>query len=158
MKRFKKLSVVLVVMVLVFSLIACSPKTTDESDKDLGQVQEDDTQNDDVDSEEDLEEPLDEDTDPLDLMIESSDYISKIKLIKKGEDSKEIKILDNIKNPLSSTELPALENLEENRAYIVFMKDLDGKVVLTDEENGVILLEGDNHELFDKIHQQLHNH
>lgn len=89
-------------------------------------------------------------------MIESSDYISKIKLIKKGQDSTEVKILDNIKANLSQKDFPELTNLELNRAYVVFLKDADSSVVLTDEKDGLILLEGDNHELFEKINNHIH--
>lgn len=160
MKRFKSLSVVLIVLVLVLSLMACNSKDTNDPNKDLGQVEEEviEDENDLEDKvEEEAEEPLEEAIDPIDQVIDSSDYISKIKLIEKGKDNIEIKILDNIRGTLNSTDLPPMENLELHRTYIVFMINSGDKVVLTDEKYGVLHLEGDNHELFEKINKQHNN-
>lgn len=88
-------------------------------------------------------------------MIRDADYISKIKLITKGQDRTEIKVLDNIKAVLSAKDLPIL-NLEENRVYLVFLKDDGDEIVLVNGDDSVVLLEGDNHELFEKINKEVH--
>lgn len=177
MIRSKKLSLALIGLVLVFALMGCNAdnetdldeeQVTTEDVKDEEQEVEDTDEDEvetEVEDEEDIveeekpEESADEDTaiDPDVAMIRESDYISKIKLIKKGSDTTEIKILENIKGNLSNDNLPAMEDLQLNRAYVVFLKDADGSAVLTDAENGLILLEGDNHEIFEKINKEIHN-
>lgn len=167
MKRSKKLSLTLIGLVLAFALIACN--ADNETDLDEDQVAIDDVQDDEqeVEDEEDknlveeekTEETVDEDTaaDSDIVIIRESDYITKIKLIKKGSDTNEIKVLENIKGNLTHDNLPAMESLELNRAYLVFLKDTDGSAVLTDTDNSLILLEGDNHEIFEKINKEIHN-
>lgn len=165
MKKNKKILLSLLILTLVFALMACA---TDN--EELGQedevVQEPVEDNEIIESEDnteesvdDTEESVDVDTneDPDDVMIDSSDYISKIKLITKGSDTEEIKILDNIKGNLSHEKLPVLESLEKNRTYLVFLKDENGSTVLTDDANGLILLENDNHLIFEKINKKIHN-
>lgn len=98
---------------------------------------------------------MDQLTDDTSLMIEESDYISKIKLITKNESNTEIKVLDNIKGTITSSELPTLD-LKENRAYIVFLKNDGDGIVLVDGDSPIVLLEGDNHELFEKINKYVH--
>ena len=88
-------------------------------------------------------------------MVQEADYISKIKLITKGKNNTEIKVLDNIKAVLSAADLPSLD-LKENRVYLVFLKDDGDEVVLVNGDESVILLEGDQHELFEKINQEVH--
>lgn len=156
MKKFKKLSLILIGLILVVSLVACGSDNTDKDELDTNEdsMATDDIQDEQLEAEED--EDNTEDVDSIDEMIESSDYISKIKSIQKGGDAEEIKILDNIKGSLSSTDLPAIEDLKMNKPYIIFLKDVDGNLVLSHEEDGLILLEGDNHELFEKINKKLH--
>ncbi len=168
MKRNKVISLILVGLISAFSLMGCSSKSGDkyvdnietsvetQGNENLPETLVNETQINQ--SETSMETPVVGNTelDPLDAMIDSSDYISKIKLIKKGQDATEVKILDNIKASLSETTLPEIDNLELNRVYLVFLKNLDNKVVLTDEKDSVILLEGDNHELFEKINNQVH--
>lgn len=88
-------------------------------------------------------------------MISESDYISKIKLITKGKNKTEIKVLDNIKDVILAKDLPELD-LKENRAYLVFLKDDGGELVLVNEDDSLVLLEGDNHELFERINKQIY--
>lgn len=111
---------------------------------------EDGTNEDDTNEDEDLND------DVIDVMITNSNYISKVKLITKGNKGSEIKVLDNIKQAITADQLPELD-LKENKTYLVFLTDEGDNVVLADKENGVILLEGDNHELFEKINKQVHN-
>ena len=175
MKRSKKLSLTLIGLILAFALMGCN--ADNETDLDEDQVAIDDVQDDEqevvdtdeleVEDEEDEnlleekkpEETADEDTaaDSDIVMIRESDYIAKIKLIKKGSDTSEIKVLENIKGNLTHDNLPAMESLELNRAYLVFLKDADGSAVLTDTDNSLILLENDNHEIFEKINKEIHN-
>lgn len=175
MKRSKKLPLALMGLVLAFALMGCN--ADNETNLDEDQVAIDDVQDEEqevvdtdeleVEDEEDKnlveegkpEETVDEDTaaDSDIIMIRESDYIAKIKLIKKGSDTSEIKVLENIKGNLTHDNLPAMENLELNRTYLVFLKDADGSAVLTDIDNGLILLEGDNHEIFEKINKEIHN-
>lgn len=155
-KNKKFLTSILVIFLLLFTIVGCTSKNDEEVEKDnpvvdnSGDKNEDETENEDED-----EEDTDEITDATTLMIENSDYISKVKLITKGNANSEIKVLENIKDVISASELPALE-LEENRAYLVFLKNDGDNVVLVDGENSVVLLEGDNHELFEKINKHVH--
>lgn len=159
MKNIKKLSLVLLIMALGIGIIGCANDNKDiedEATEDL-EIQEEEMEVEEDEEEEEIADEEDtEEVDSIDAMIDSSDYISKIKLIQKGKDNFEIKILDNIKDNLSESDLPELELLE-NRAYLIFLKDVDGNLVLTDENNGLVLLEGDNHELFEKINKKVHN-
>lgn len=88
-----------------------------------------------------------------DEMIEKSDYIAKVKMIQKGQDTLELKILDNIKGKLSKEDIPNTDLLKKNRAYLVFLKSGDAGVEPTNGDNSYILLEGDNHEIFEKINK-----
>lgn len=137
----------LLAVFLLLGLVACSSDEDETPNNDNVVVDEDDNDKD--------EEENEDVSDDMDEMIEEADYISKIKLITKGQDEKEIKVLENIKDPLSKEDLPELA-LEENRAYLVFLENEDGKVVLVDEEDSLVLLEGDNHELFEKINKHVH--
>lgn len=169
MNKFKRIALLLVGLILVFSLIGCTADK-DEPGNDIVQTPEDEIENQDEDMEEPIEDPVEDDMDEedigedmgddmdsIDAMIESSNYISKIKVITKGEDNSEIEVLDNIKKEISQESLPVIPELEENKTYLVFMKDEGNTVVLTDETEGVILLEGDNKELFEKINKQVNN-
>ena len=163
MKKFKQLSLLLVVLILVFSLVGCTTDTN-EPDKDIVETPEDaveDEVEDPIDDilEGDVEDPMDDidDTDAVDGMIESSDYISKIEVISIGQDNADIKVLDNIKKDLDPASLPEIPELEEGKTYLVFMKDEGDTVTLTDETEGIILLEGDNKDLYEKIDQQVNN-
>ena len=91
-----------------------------------------------------------------DAMISESDYIAKVKKIKKGKDSYELKVLESLKGNLNTQDVPNADKLLENRAYLVFLKDKDGNVVFTNEAEGLMLLEGDHHEIFEKINKHLH--
>ena len=143
----KKIFMSLLAVFLLLGLVACSSDEDETPNNDNVVVDEDDNDKD--------EEENEDVSDDMDEMIEEADYISKIKLITKGQDEKEIKVLENIKDPLSKDDLPELA-LEENRAYLVFLENEDGKVVLVDEEDSLVLLEGDNHELFEKINKHVH--
>ncbi len=166
MKKNKVISLVLVGLISAFALMGCSSKVGDKVvdnnetpvETQNNEVSPETEVNENAEPETNVETPVvgDADLDPLDAMITSSDYISKIKLIKKGENTTEVKILDNIKANLSESDLPVIENLELNRAYVVFLKNADKSVVLTNETGAVILLEGDNHELFEKINNHIH--
>lgn len=164
MKINKKITLILAAVVLVLSLAACSktPAST-PAEPELPQVEVPKPEVDvvepvkpDLGVDADEEEP-EADYDPIDEMIDLSDHIAKIKLITKGQDKTELKVLDSIKGNISSKDLPAMDTLELNRAYVVFLRNVDGNVILTDEANGVVLLEGDNHELFEKINKKVHN-
>lgn len=159
MKIKKKTLLVLFGLLLIFFLIGCSTSNSDQEDLDIDNektpaenIQEDEVTEDLDTSYEDSE--ADSSDDVIDEMIESSDYITKIKLITKGKDAIEIKILENIKGRLAVKDLPPLDNLKNNASYVVFLKDLDDSIILSDQKNGIILLEGDNHKLFEKINKQ----
>ena len=51
--------------------------------------------------------------------------------------------------------MPNTENFQQNRAYVIFLKDIDGKVEPTNGNKSYILLEGDNHEIFEKINKNV---
>lgn len=169
MKKLKKLSLLLIGLALLFTTMACSQNSQDDVDEkevvsedleEKDEVSEADKSENEVEDfieEGQPEEPLGEDIaiDPDVFMINESDYIAKIKLIKKGSDTAEIKILENIKGNLSNKDLAAIEDLELNRTYLVFLKDEDGSLVLTDENNSLILLEGDKGDIFEKIDREV---
>lgn len=171
MKRTKKLSLSLIGLILIFTLMACSTDKDDnleesqlETDDIQDEIQEVEEKDELENVEEDFieegqpEEPLGEDIaiDPDIMMIDQSDYIAKIKLIQKGSGKVDIKILENIKGSLSNENLSVLENLKINRVYLVFLKDEDGSIELTDKNNSILLLEGDNSEIFEKINREIH--
>lgn len=153
MKKFKKLSLLLVVLILVFSVAACT-KDTDEPNKDIVETPGDVTENP---TDEPIDQPLEGDIGSRDAIIESSDYISKIEVISIGQDKTDIKVLDNIKKDLNPDSLPVIPELEEGKTYLVFMKNEGDTVVLTDETEGFIPLEGNNMDLFDQIDRQVNN-
>lgn len=145
MKKSKRILLSLLMMFLLVGLVGCASNDGDQEPVVKNPV---------VDADEDEDETEDADElDEIDEMIKESKYISKIKLITKGEKASEIKVLDNIKDIITPDRLPEL-TLEENRVYLVFLKDDGNQVVLTDDE-GVVLLESDNHELFEKINKQV---
>ena len=164
----KKLAFIFTAFVLMLSLAACSKGPVSVA-PDVPQDTQQEPEGDSTEPSEpglgvdaDEEEPeiapeAETDVDPIDEMIDSSDYIAKIKLIQKGEDKTQLKVLDTIKGNVSASDLPVIDTLELNRTYIVFLKKVDNTVVLTDDFEGVVLLEGDNHELFEKINQKVHN-
>ena len=88
-----------------------------------------------------------------DEMIEKSDYIVKVKMIQKGQDNLELKILDNIKGKLSKEDITNTDLFKKNRAYLVFLENGDNGIEPTNGDNSYILLEGDNHEIFEKINK-----
>lgn len=167
MKINRSLALITTALVLILSLAACSkgpvsvtPDTSQDTqqkpDTDITEPSEPGLGVDADEEEPEIVPESETDFDPIDDMIDSSDYIAKIKLIQKGEDKTQLKVLDTIKGNISASDLPVIDNLELNRAYLVFLKKVDSTVVLTDEFNGVILLEGDNHELFEKINKKIH--
>ena len=157
MKNYKRILMLLMIMFLLVGLVGCS-STNDEKPEDKNPVVDNETDKEDEEDEDEADEEDEEvivvEEDVIDKMIDDSMYISKVKLITKGQKGTEIKVLDNIKAVVTEDQLPALE-LKENRVYLVFLKDVDGKVELTDVDNGLVLLEGDNHELFEKINKKV---
>lgn len=151
LKNKKVLSSVFVLSMVGTGLVGCSTnETADDATTDTEEIVED----------EEVEET--EESDQVaeakgrtEQMIRDADYISKIKLITKGKNNTEIKVLDNIKAVLSAKDLPTLQ-LEENRVYLVFLKEDGDDIILVDEDNSVVLLEGDNHELFEEINKEIH--
>lgn len=137
----------LVLFLLLISMAGCTTDTNEETES--APV---------VEETEKVEEVEDEPTEPEDataLMIEEADYLSKVKLITKGQKASEIKVLENMKDVISPSELPALD-LKENRVYLVFLKETADGAVLVDGENSIILLEGDQHELFEKVNKHIY--
>ena len=166
MKNFKKLALVLAGLILVFSMVACTTdKDKDGPAKDIIETPEDDIVEDltddpmeeDIPEDDNMTEGMDENMDSMDAMIQSSDYISKIQVMSTGPDNTDIQVLDNIKKELSPESIPELSQLEDGKTYLVFMKDEGDTLVLADETEGVILLEGENKDLFEQIDQQVNN-
>ena len=143
MKKNKKMVLVLIGLIFMFGLTGCSKDDLDKNDVDG--IATEDIQNEEA------------EIDPINKLIDSSEYISKIKLIRKSADTSEVKILDNIKGNLSYNDLPVIDGLVMDQTYVVFLKNLDNRVVLTDDKEGIILLQGDNHELFEKINKKIHD-
>lgn len=102
---------------------------------------------------EDIKDKFEEVTMTDEQMIQKSEYIVKVKKIEKEKNNFEIKVLENLKGDLSATDIPNADTLEKNRAYLAFLKVEDGAVVPTNGKKSYILLEGDNHEIFEKINR-----
>ena len=96
---------------------------------------------------EEAEGPMD-----TDRMIEESDAIAKVKYFHKNGE-KHYKILETFRGNFNeSFEKPAVD-LMENRPYLFFYKEENGKLVPTNGDDSYLLLEGDMHEVFEKIKQ-----
>lgn len=150
----KRIILSLLAVFLLIGLVGCG--SNEDKDNNVPPVVEtNDEDKEDETEEDEVNEDKIEGVDDVDQMIDEAKYISKVKLITKGDKGSEIKVLDNIKDVLSASDLPELA-LEENRVYLVFLKEFDGKVVLVDNDDGLVLLEGDNHELFEKINKKVH--
>lgn len=102
---------------------------------------------------EDIKDKFEEVTMTDEQMIQKSEYIVKVKKIEKEKNNFEIKVLENLKGDLSATDIPNADTLEKNRAYLAFLKVEDGSIVPTNGKKSYILLEGDNHEIFEKINR-----
>ena len=164
MKNKKIILSLLAFSLLMMGLAGCSSNDNDDIDKDNAIVDETENEVSDEKEESEVKEDIEESevkeenqdvSDKIDQMISESDYISKVKLITKGKNKTEIKVLDNIKDVILAKDLPELD-LKENRAYLVFLKDDGGEAVLVNEDDSLVLLEGDNHELFERINKQIY--
>lgn len=131
-------------------------KDGSEAETDI-EVEENDSVNDSEenikDKGEDIIDKIEDATMTDEQMIEESEYIVKVKKIEKEKNNFEIKILENLKGNLSAEDIPNADTLEKNRAYLVFLKVQDGGVVPVNDKKSFILLEGDNHEIFEKINK-----
>lgn len=107
-------------------------------------------------NENEKEEEKEEQTEMSDeVMIENSDYIAKVKMIQKGQNKFELKVLENIKGSINASDVPNTENFQQNRAYVIFLRDVNGTIEPTNGNKSYILLEGDNHEIFEKINKHV---
>ncbi|MDO5755129.1 MAG: hypothetical protein Q4P28_02730 [Tissierellia bacterium] len=85
-----------------------------------------------------------------DQMIENSDAIAKVKYYHKNGE-KHYKILEIFRGNFNeSFEKPTVD-LMENRPYLFFYREENGKLIPTNGDNSYLLLEGDMHEIFEKI-------
>lgn len=107
------------------------------------------------DKDKDVEEPIVETEMTDEEMIENSDYIAKVKMIQKGQNKFELKVLDNIKGNINASDVPDTDKFNQNRAYVIFLRDVDGNIEPTNGNKSYILLEGDNHEIFEKINKNV---
>lgn len=146
------LSRLFLVSMLGIGLVGCGTNETTGEEIDTPEEAVEEIEDEDI---EEVEEAETAEADETTQMVQDADYISKIKLITKGKNNTEIKVLDNIKAVLSAADLPSLD-LKENRVYLVFLKDDGNEVILVNGDDSVILLEGDQHELFEKINQEVH--
>lgn len=103
----------------------------------------------------DVEEPIVKMEMTDEEMIENSDYIAKVKMIQKGQNKFELKVLDNIKGNINASNVPDTEKFNQNRAYVIFLRDVDGNIEPTNGNKSYILLQGDNHEIFKKINKNV---
>lgn len=142
----KKKLLIISTLTLMLSLSACNTNNTPNQTED-NQIE------DNVEVEEDIKDKIEKATMTDDEMIEESDQITKVKLIEKEKNTFELKILENLKGNLSKEDIPDTSSLERNRAYLIFTKVEDGKIVPTNGDKSYILLEGDNHEIFEKINK-----
>lgn len=114
-----------------------------------------------INKEENEDKPKDEEEDIVktdmtdEEMIESSDYIAKVKMIQKGQNKFELKVLENIKGNINASNIPNTDKFNQNRAYVIFLRDTDGNIEPTSGDKSYILLEGDNHEIFEKINRNV---
>lgn len=162
----KKKLLIISTLALMLSITACNTDNADNTPNETEDNQVKDNQ-DNVDVEdnnndikedledvgEDIKDKVDNITMTDDEMIEQSDQITKVKMIEKGKNEFELKILENLKGDLSREDIPDTSNLEKHRAYLIFTKVEDGKIVPTNGDKSYILLEGDKHEIFEKINK-----
>lgn len=162
MNRFKKFAFLLIGLLLTTSLIACSPNKGDKdlekpdgSKEDIKQNEVDDNSKEDKDDKESSNDKTNGKS--IDEIIDSSDYIVKVKVTMTPSGKSGLELLDSIKGDISNEDLPIVEGLKHNSNYVLFLKNQDGNVVLTDEEEAAIILEGDNHELYKEINKKVNN-
>lgn len=163
----KRKLLVISAIVASISLTACGSDGTQnnidsepltETEESKGVVKDAiDTAKDTIKDAKDVVEDINEKTDNVNMtdeeMIEASDYIAKVKRIQKGKDVFELKVLENIKGNLTGKDISKADSLNENRTYVVFLRDVDGVLEATDGTDSYILLEGDNHKIFEKINK-----
>ena len=156
----KKKLLIISAIVASIGLTACGDKDNVDNDEPIVKVEVDDERKDEV--KEDSKDVVNDTNDKVDNtsmtdeeMIDTSDYIAKVKRIKEGKSVFELKVLENIKGNLTGKEIPKGELLNENRTYLVFLRDVDGTLEATDGTDSYILLEGDNHEIFEKINKKV---
>lgn len=89
-------------------------------------------------------------------LTQESDQVSKVKLIDKGG-TLEIKVLENLKGSLGAAPKELYPMLKENRVYLIFTKNEGDEAKLNGKpEMSVLLLEGDQSEIFRQINEALH--
>ena len=95
-------------------------------------------------------EPTEEEKDykkALISLVDSSDYVSMIKMTQTGANGKELHVLEDLKGSIKNIVLPEFKNIEPNKNYIIFLMDSEtGDIVLTDVEKGLMYITGDSDE------------
>lgn len=85
-------------------------------------------------------------------MMADSDYISRVKLIRLGNDQKELKILENYKGSLSNIEFNVPNGLKTDKEYLVFYKDdTDGTLIPTAGNDSFIEVAPTNDTILDYV-------
>ncbi|NLY20290.1 MAG: hypothetical protein GXZ08_03320 [Tissierellia bacterium] len=85
----------------------------------------------------------------LSLRIEQSDYIAIAKLI-----DGEYEIVENLKGEVDPTKISKIEGFDPKENILLFMMDLDGEVMFTDEDS-MILLDDAGKEYLDRTRERI---
>ena len=83
----------------------------------------------------------------------NSDYIAKVKMIQKGKNKFELKVLENIIGNINASDVPNTDLLKPNRTYVILLRDVDGKKQPTNGKESYVLLEGNNKKIFDAVYE-----
>ncbi len=158
----KKRLIIIGPVVIMFSLTACSTKEKTTTIKEpTGNVE--DTK--DKVAEEKSVEPVKKEvkvkeekpSEPVKMsyeeMVKSSDYIAKVKMIQKGKNKFELKVLENIIGNINASDVPNTDLLKPNRTYVILLRDVDGKKQPTNGKESYVLLEGNNKKIFDAVYE-----
>lgn len=88
-------------------------------------------------------------------LTEYADSIVKAKVI---ANTGEVKVLENLKGNVVPADLEAFKaDMVGNKPYLLFLKEADGKMELAGSEtDSFVLLQGDQHEMFEAINKVLH--
>lgn len=103
----------------------------------------------------DTEEPPQSYTEEITALVNSSDYISIIKMTQTGSSGKEIHVMEDLKGSLKNIVIPELPNMEANKDYLVFLMDSEnGDITLTDIDKAMIYVADETNEAL-KITREL---
>lgn len=159
MNKLKKLSLVLM---LILILTACNVGDSDtggENSKSKNETQNLENLNDtatieDIEKETEEEDELNNGSEEerLSALMEKSDYISLVELSSTADNQMELRILTNFKGNLSNVEFQYPENLSPSKQYLIFYHDdEEGNITPTNGKNSMIEISGSDDSILQTI-------